>query len=418
MTALNASGLEATNTSPLMRAQRVSSRAAVPRHALAAAVPVVRHAWVDAAKGICVLMMVVGHVVGGLMGSQIISSPDTWANFYAWKYAFNMPALFLLCGLFLDRSLQKGLGTYVVSRTRSLLYPHIVWSHLAWVAVLVMYPFANGSYDLSYPAHIFYDPKSGMWTLITLFICGVLFGALRKAGLSAAAIVVLAALGYVLSKTLLTEQALVAEYVGHVSWFGFWLALGVLLSKSISSWQCRCTGSQMLAVSAAAFAGTLLVFMTDAIDPILKDFSFAAIGVVMYVALAGWITSLRPNMATHLLGLMGRRSLEIYMLSAYGMIIPRLVLMRVFGVENEWVLLAVCTAGAIALPLFAVAMLNRFRIGYVFRFGPAEADATDVRANAHAASPRTQTARQPAQSAWSSSIPAPAHAFREPSSHH
>lgn len=418
MTALNASGLEATKTSPWTPAKRPSSHAGVTRVGSAVSTPTARHAWVDAAKGICVLMMVIGHVVGGLIGSQVVSSPESWAGFYAWKYAFNMPALFLLCGLFLDRSLQKGLGTYVVSRSRSLLYPHILWSHVAWVAVLLMYPFANSTYDLSYPTQIFYDPKSGMWTLITLFVCGVIFGALRKAGLSAAAVAVMAALGYVSSQTVLIDWPVVAEYLGHISWFGFWLVLGVVLSKSISAWQSRCSGMQMLAVSAMAFGATALVFAAESLHPIIKSFTLAAIGVVMYIGLAGWITSLRPNFATRLLGQMGRRSLEIYMLSAYGMVILRLVLMRVFGVENEWILLAVCTAGAIALPLFAVAILNRFRIGYVFRFGPAEPIATDAAAKVKAGSPRSRVTREPALSAWSSSMSAPAHAFREPSSHH
>ena len=51
-----------------------------------------RAAWLDLAKGLAILLMVFGHIWGGLMTSQIVTPSPFNHGIYTWIYMFHMPA--------------------------------------------------------------------------------------------------------------------------------------------------------------------------------------------------------------------------------------------------------------------------------------------------------------------------------------
>lgn len=66
-----------------------------------------RSEWVDAAKGLGILLVVYGHVARGLVNGGVPMDRQWFATLDAAVYAFHMPLFFLLSGWFFVGSLTR-----------------------------------------------------------------------------------------------------------------------------------------------------------------------------------------------------------------------------------------------------------------------------------------------------------------------
>ncbi|MEX2334412.1 MAG: acyltransferase family protein [Pseudohongiella sp.] len=87
--------------------------------------PTVRVAWVDYAKGICIVMVVMMHATldyGAAVGSE------GWLHHVvAFARPFRMPDFFLLAGLFLSASINSPLRQYVDRKFVHFVYFYLIW---------------------------------------------------------------------------------------------------------------------------------------------------------------------------------------------------------------------------------------------------------------------------------------------------
>ena len=84
-----------------------------------------RISWVDYAKGICILLVVMLHVVGMVEETQgTIGWMQPVVDF---SMPFRMPDFFLISGLFLARSLHGPLGEYLDRKVVHFAYFYILW---------------------------------------------------------------------------------------------------------------------------------------------------------------------------------------------------------------------------------------------------------------------------------------------------
>lgn len=120
--------------------------------------------WVDNAKGIAILMVVLGHV--SYMPEAI----------HKVIYAFHMPLFFILSGLFLDeRIVEIPFMYFLIKKAKTLMVPFFVFGILN-----VLFFFVLNSFSLSGPKSfdlaetmidsLFFVRHSGKW-----FLCGLFF---------------------------------------------------------------------------------------------------------------------------------------------------------------------------------------------------------------------------------------------------
>lgn len=87
--------------------------------------PAVRVAWVDYAKGICIIMVVMMHATldyGAAVGAE------GWLHHViAFARPFRMPDFFLLAGLFLSASINSPLREYVDRKVVHFVYFYLIW---------------------------------------------------------------------------------------------------------------------------------------------------------------------------------------------------------------------------------------------------------------------------------------------------
>lgn len=112
--------------------------------------------WVDIAKGIAIIMMVVGH-----------STIPDFANRFI--YSFHMPLFFIMSG-YTSNFAKHGVGDYLRKKTSSLLVPFIIYS----IINIVLQSYA---YDIPLDDYTYCLLRQG-WQAVPLWFIPVLFASL------------------------------------------------------------------------------------------------------------------------------------------------------------------------------------------------------------------------------------------------
>lgn len=130
----------------------------------------VRIPWIDAAKGLGMLLVILGHCVyqGGFLHNYIFS--------------FHMPLFFILSGICYKAVSVK---TVIVKKTKSLILPYI-WFSLLGLALTLIIPEWRGELTIKglltdiYLCSPSYVNVSSIWFLVCLFVVTVVFSAINK----------------------------------------------------------------------------------------------------------------------------------------------------------------------------------------------------------------------------------------------
>ncbi len=99
-----------------------------------------RVAWVDYAKGFCIIMVVMMHStlgVGDAMGGKGFLHPVV-----AFALPFRMPDFFVIAGLFLSQTINRDWRTFI---DRKVI--HFGYFYLLWLAIQVLVKYARPSQD-------------------------------------------------------------------------------------------------------------------------------------------------------------------------------------------------------------------------------------------------------------------------------
>ncbi|CAN5336821.1 acyltransferase [soil metagenome] len=124
--------------------------------------------WQDTAKGIGIMLVVLGHVSRGLMNAGMVDSAG-WHNFDFALYTFHMPLFMFLAGLNVPHSLAAGGTRFVRSKILTVAYPYFVWSIIHGSAMAVLSKYSNAAKGWGDVAQILWKPIEPFWFLYVLF---------------------------------------------------------------------------------------------------------------------------------------------------------------------------------------------------------------------------------------------------------
>ncbi len=138
-----------------------------------------REGWIDAARGIAIVLVVLGHVIHIVERELALALPG-FDVLDRVLYSFHVPVFFFLSGMFLFRSSgERGSGDLLWSRAKRLLYPYLIWSVLQTTLEVV----SSGGWRERLAPELFqiiYFPQAHFWFLYVLFFCGAIGIALRS----------------------------------------------------------------------------------------------------------------------------------------------------------------------------------------------------------------------------------------------
>lgn len=302
-----------------------------------------RHAWVDHAKGICIVAVVTLYTTNHV--NSALALPN-WMNYWiAFAQPFRMPDFFLLSGLFLARVIDRPWKTYLDKKVLHYLYFLVLWT-------VIILPFTWSGRGLTPTpveaikdvAYHLYQPWAMLWFILML---PVYFVVTRLTRWLPWWLVLGAAAGL--------QMFPIHTPVPVVNWFGeryvFFYA-GYLFARhffSLASWAQAHAGRAMVGLLAWALVnGTLVVTGVAQSPGVLLGLGFAGSAAVMVAAA---LLARLPSM--NWLQYLGRNSIVVYL----GFYLPMhgiLAVCLASGVQLDpgWLALGVgllCIGAAVAL---------------------------------------------------------------------
>lgn len=127
--------------------------------------------WIDIAKGIGIILVVIGHISQIKVLNEII-------------YSFHMPLFFMISGF-----LHKNKNDFIKHKVRTIIFPYIFFSIITFIYwFFIESKFRNQQVSLKYLINIFiacggeknYPYNAPMWFLPCLFMTEILFNILQK----------------------------------------------------------------------------------------------------------------------------------------------------------------------------------------------------------------------------------------------
>lgn len=325
-----------------------------------------RLAWVDIAKGICILLVVMMHAVTGTgeaMGGEGFLHPVV-----AFAKPFRIPDFFLLSGLFLGRVIDRDWRLFSDRRVAHFAYFYLLWLVIQSAARYGKIVGDGGPADFAaHLAHALIEPYSSLWFIYLLAVFSVVTKALRRVpgGVLLAAAALLQIAGIHSGSTLIEEFC--ARYVYFVAGYLFadrifasadavrrqvWPALG-----GLALW--------------AALEGWLA--LTPAGDPAhptlaslpLVSLALGAAGALAIVVAAALISRVGGPVAAAL-RTCGRRSIVIYLAFSLPMAATREILVRSGLIADIGAVSLIVMVAAVLLPLALERLVRGTALNFLF----------------------------------------------------
>jgi fucose 4-O-acetylase-like acetyltransferase len=311
--------------------------------------------WVDAAKGLGIVLVVIGHVIRGLVSAGLMDWTPTARFVDAWIYSFHMPLFFFLSGLFLCRSARKdSLLDFMSDKARVVAYPYVVWSAITVLLKSALGSIPNQPRELSDLFLLAYDPIEQYWFLYVLFVVTIVIGSLLKS-VSPWLIIVIAIVAY----PGILPFSTAGTILERVRESGIYIGLGVIVGSGFLVQLSRCTVPLLAALMLAGLglpAFGIAAGLPDMV-PVL-----AIGGTIGAVALALLLDRMR---LASVVSFLGRYSLEIFVLHTIASAAVRISLSLV-AVRSPVLHFLAGSAAGILVP---IAMSNAFRmVGFQMAF--------------------------------------------------
>ncbi len=141
-----------------------------------------RYAWIDYAKGICIILVTFRHVQEGLHppGEPYPYAALKFADVFF--FSFRMPLFFIVSGIFLGGTLRKkSVNDYIAGRFKTLVWPLLLWGCIQITLQLIFKGYVNADREPIDYLNLLIKPREieQFWYLHTLFLTGSLYALLK-----------------------------------------------------------------------------------------------------------------------------------------------------------------------------------------------------------------------------------------------
>lgn len=330
---------------------------------------VARDRSVDAARGLAIVAIVLGHVERGLASASLLPY-DTALTLDRLLYLFHLATFAYLSGLFVRRSVERDGARSMLTR-RVLLF---VWLYLLWTLIqgtvrVAASSLANTQVTVGDIVRI-WIPEGQLWFLPWL-IAVTAVAAVTQPWRDRVRIAVVLVPAALLALAVWGYDPLYAFTRGWALLFPFLVGCVVTHSRHAA------IARRVPLVAASAVVGTgawlWVGLATDAATPTTggDGRTVATVAVGVLGCLAGTVATLAVaallarTPVAGVVGLLGRRSLEIFLAHIVVASGTRIVLQQA-GVVDPWVHLALGTLLGLVVPIIIAVVAERWRWTWVF----------------------------------------------------
>lgn len=324
--------------------------------------------WVDVAKGLGIVLVVAGHVIGGLIDANVVPEADWFRPGLLAIYLFHMPLFFLLSGLFIVVRIDRGQDRFLREIGRGIVWPYFLWGFLQTLVAYLASSYTNIPIHDVWPelGKMFTHPPAQFWFLYGLLVAQIL-----------ALIVVprIGAPGFLVLSLILfcADLDAVPPIFDTTSRMLPFFALGVWLGQAPALTAPAPPVSRAQAAGLAALASVAIWLSCRAA---MAGVDFAELKTLTITRLAwGWSHALTAllglsaaiALALHLpprlregLRYLGSRSMAIFVLHIMVIAGTRIVLVKIFHFDDPAILAILLTILGVGAPLLAAEIARKF----------------------------------------------------------
>ncbi|MFH6784406.1 MULTISPECIES: acyltransferase family protein [Methylobacterium] len=326
-----------------------------------------RLAWVDVAKGICIILVVMMHSTLGV--GEAMGGEGFMHHVVEFAKPFRIPDFFLLSGLFLGRVVDRDWRLFADRRIVHFAYFYLLWLVLqSAVKYAQITDGAGPGAFLAHLAHGLVEPYSTLWFIYLLAVFSVAVKLLRRlpgpALLIGAALLQLAPIHT--GSTLIDEFC--ARFVYFVAGYLFADRIFGLADTVRAKAGPALAGLALWAVIETVFVVTPTGFPSHPTLASLPGVNLVlgAAGAVAIVAAAALLTK-AGGPVTAAFRACGERSIVIYLAFFLPMAALRTVLIRSGVIEDVGLVSALVTLAAVTVPLAIERVVRHTPARFLFR---------------------------------------------------
>ena len=324
-----------------------------------------RAEWVDVAKGMGILLVVIGHAIGGLLSARLFVQSSGWAAAFYLIYTFHMPLFFLLAGLFVQQRVAGDAGGFVRSAFTRIAWPYLLWSVIQLLVIDALGSAVNTPTEFGpwRVVALLWQPTSQFWFLQALLVLH-LSSRFFLPRFGAVALLVLT-----LFARAVGEWIELPPLLETLARFGLFYALGVLAGPAMLRQLGSVSRPRALAIAAVAFAvwaGVAIPAYLGGLaywSPVTLPASLAGCGVVLALATLPQGAGAAPWVA------LGQASMAIYVMHVLFVAGTRIVLVKLLGVGAPLLIFALALAAGLAGPMALRALAARAGATRLFGLG-------------------------------------------------
>lgn len=311
--------------------------------------PPVRTEWVDVAKGIGILAVVVGHAIGGMLDAGLISQSSGWNTAYHLIYTVHMPMFFIISGLFIAKRVESGAWHFARTSTVRLARPYLIWFAITMMALQLAGKTTNVTYEITWFDYlsIIWHPGAHYWYIYALIVLNIVSAIILPRYGSAVL------LGISLAVFSLTAELKIPAAFWGAAHFGFYYALGVLYGERTNQQKAIRSLQPSERWALATILGLLWLWgAIDMLENNIGRWTFASTDVSLCGAVATlmWCMFVKGPLQRWLSSL-GQQSLAIYMMHVLFVAGARITMAQKMHVQDPILIFCVITCLGIFGPL-------------------------------------------------------------------
>jgi uncharacterized membrane protein YcfT len=312
--------------------------------------------WVDCAKGLCIIMVVMMHSTLGV--EDVVGREGFMHGLVAFAKPFRMPDFFLISGLFLSRVIDRDWRTYLDRKVVHFAYFYVLWVTIQFV---VKAPNLIGQFGLAGTAfaylEAFVEPFGTLWFIYLLPI----FFVVTKLARGVHPALVFAAAALLEIAPIETGWTVIDEFASRFVYFyvGYLLATHIFV---LATWVQEKPRLALVALASWAVVNGALVADGYAGLPVVSlALGFAgAMAIVAVAALTAKLTMFAPVRYA------GENSIVIYLAFFLPMLTTRLVLLKTGLVPDVGAMALIVTIAGIVGPLVIWWLVRNTRLNFLF----------------------------------------------------
>ncbi|KHD07589.1 hypothetical protein PN36_20120 [Candidatus Thiomargarita nelsonii] len=329
-----------------------------------------RVSWIDAAKGIGIILVVYGHVARGVFNAGLYQEQPLIIYHLIDNiiYSFHMPLFFFLSGLFFIRSFNKRGSRLILNKIDTIFYPYLIWSIIQGVIEITLSQYTNRTTSFGDLITILWLPTAHFWflyALLLLFIFNTVIFIFLKRFFKALNIpFIIFGIGVFL---FLIKQYLPVDYffIRAVSFNYIYFSFGILYWSVLDGRLPSISISLTLGLFVIFSLFEYLVYYTATLPSdtalIKIIITFSAILTVIFVC-----KNLRGTVIK-ILSFVGMYSMEIYLVHVIFASGLRIVLQKIFNVNNTDIHLILGTLLGLIFPILFVKIARSIKFEFLFK---------------------------------------------------